>query len=166
MYAGSNYVQIENRLKKRGRSENYRRNLSSIGKSYARFCTYYNFLLFPADLEQLQDYAQFLSCSHESALSIANYVSSVRTVHHLAGLKAPDGDDYLTKLHMQGLKRQLAAPIKQATPLTPEILKAMAPFVDEKNTVQLAAWKAILCGFCMFFRASDLVPISIPKFDS
>ena len=76
------------------------------------------------------------------------------------------GNDILQQLYLstymaKALKRVLAHPIKQAAPMTPEILKHISRTINITDQVQLVSWTAILLGFIMFLRASNLVPDSM-----
>ena len=61
---------------------------------------------------------------------------------------------------MMGIRRTLKHKVKQAQPITIEILKRILPFVDVSNSKQLAIWVALLFCFVLFLRKSNLVPNS------
>ena len=48
--------------------------------------------------------------------------------------------------------------VKQAAPMTPQILVEIFEVVDFSDGVQFAAWTALLSGFYLLFRKSNLVP--------
>ena len=68
------------------------------------------------------DHMAYLTSSHESADSIANYISGLKALHGLAKKEFPKELDYKTKIELRGVQREKVHPIKQAAPITPEIL--------------------------------------------
>ena len=64
-----------------------------------------------------------------------------------------------------GLKRILPHAIKQAKPITPEILLKISKVVHYADNVELMAWVETLLGFYMFLRKSNLVPDTMDDFD-
>ena len=51
--------------------------------------------------------------------SVRNYISGIRTLHLVTGVKLPDLNDYEFKLTFTGLAKQMKVPVKQAQPITP-----------------------------------------------
>ena len=51
---------------------------------------------------------------------------------------------FLTKLAMKGLRLLLARPIKQAEPITPQLLYIMLEQIDVNSDEQVAVWTALL----------------------
>ena len=56
--------------------------------------------------------------------------------------------------------------VKQAEPITPEILLRMGRMVDYRDPIDKVAWVGTLLGFYMFLRRSNLVPEAMDKFDN
>ena len=69
------------------------------------------------------------------------------------------------KMFIQGLKRALEHDVKQAAPITPEILLKMSNVVNYTDQTEMVAWVATLVGFTMFLRKSNLVPDTRTTFD-
>ena len=63
------------------------------------------------------------------------------------------------------LKRIMPHAIKQAVPLTPEILARMGKVVNFTEIIDMLAWTATLVGFYMFLRKSNLVPDTMTTFN-
>ena len=78
--------------------------------------------MFPASPFQMCRYLQYLSEFHSTVDSSKNYVSGVRTLHHLLGLQPPACNDYLYKLTIQGIRRSKAHAVRQSEAMTPELL--------------------------------------------
>ena len=56
--------------------------------------------------------------------------------------------------------------IKQAEPITPQLLVHMSRVVNYKDKIEVIAWTAVLLGFYMFLRKSNLVPEAMDKFNA
>ena len=68
---------------------------------------------------------------------------------------------------MKGIRRQLQHHIKQAAPMTPHTLEKILTVVNFNDQKQLVCWVALLFGFHLFLRKSNLVPdteVHQPKF--
>ena len=55
--------------------------------------------------------------------------------------------------------------VKQASPITPQILARMSKVVNYRDKVEVIAWTATLLGFYMFLQKSNLVPDAMEKFE-
>ena len=146
--------------------ESTKRNLLTQLQSYQRFCSKFLLTPFPADNRQLCRYGQFLARTFESAEGVGNYQSGIRTCHALLGLPIPDPKEKLMQMFTQGLKRLLLHEIKQAAPITPEILLRMSRVVDYTDEIEMVSWVATLIGFTMFLRKSNLVPQTMTTFNA
>ena len=76
----------------------------------------------PASTETLSLFTQLLSRSFESTQSIKNYVSGVKSMHYLLGYSVDHINDVLINLGLKGIARLNTHSIKQAEPITPDIL--------------------------------------------
>ena len=125
--------------------------------------TYYH--IFPLDNTQLCRFGQHLSAIHSSLDSVNNYLSGIRTCTALLGFDTPDTNDRQMKMFSTGLKRAMPHSIKQAEPMTPEILVKLSRVVNYSDQVEVVAWTGVLLGFYMFLRKSNLVPDTMDSFD-
>ena len=89
----------------------------------------------------------------------------MKTFHKLLGLPAPDTSEFLTMLHMKGVRLTLARPIRQAQPISPMLLEKIFSQVDIQSQEQVVAWTALLYCFHMLLRKSNLVPDTQKKSD-
>ena len=110
-------------------------------------------------------FGQHLSATFESPESVGNYLSGVRTCLALLGLQVPDVQDRQMKMFIAGLKRAMPHAIKQAEPVTPELLVKLSKVVNFTNQVEMVAWTGLLLGFYMFLRRSNLVPETMDTFN-
>ena len=140
-------------------------NFKTHVTTYVNFCTFYGLDMFPADVLQECRYLQYLSELHESVNSSKSYIGGMRSLHEIFGFKPPSAEDYMYQLMVRGIRRIKCHVVRQALPMTSEILAGMAELVDIFDGAQLAAWVAILTGFHVLFRKSNLVPDSVATFD-
>ena len=144
-----------------------KKNLLSQMNSYEAFCKRYEFDYFPCNTKQLCRYGQFLKDikGFISAESIGNYISAVRTAHTLLGFDPPQSEDKQMKLFVNGLRNMLLHDVKQAKAIIPDILLRIYDVVDFTNQTDMVAWVALLIGFYLFLRRSNLVPETMNSFD-
>ena len=142
-----------------------KRNMLTQISSYKKFCDKYNLNYFPADNKQICRYGQHLARTFQSPDAVGNYQSAVRTFTALLGFPIPDPNEKHMKMFNQGLKRIMEHEVKQAAPITPEILLKMSRVVNYTNLTDMVAWVATLVGFTMFLRKSNLVPDTMTTFN-
>ena len=92
-------------------------------------------------------------------------MSGIRTCLALLGLPIPDVNDRQMKMFTTGLKRVMPHAVKQAEPVTPEILLRISKVVNYRDQVELVVWTALLLGFYMFLRKSNLIPDTMETFN-
>lgn len=134
------------------------KNLKSQALIYRRFCDFYGLQMFPAGAWQLVRYARYIANTVTSVETVGNYVSGVRRLHQLGGFPVPSAQEPNFQQLMRGLKFELAHPIKQAAPMTPDLLRRIYHMVDFSRAEELVSYTAILIGFYMFLRRSNLAP--------
>lgn len=122
--------------------------------------------MFPAGAWQLVRYARYIANTVTSHETVMNYLSGVRKLHELAGYPVPGPQEPNMKHLMRALKLELAHPVKQAIPVTPELLRSIYHCVDLQNVHDIVAYSALLVGFYLFLRKSNLVPEGKNSFDS
>ena len=142
-----------------------RRNKRSQAAIYTRFCESHGLNVFPADEWQLCRYAAYTATQVTTAGTVENYVGGVHTLQQLAGYPALPLSSPNLKLLMEGIKVALATPLRQAVPVTKELLLEIAQKIDWGNPYILCNYSAALTGFYMCLRKSNLVPVSTNQFD-
>ena len=145
--------------------ESTKRNLLTHLNSYQKFCERYLLQYFPRDNRQLCRFQQHLSKSLQSLDSVGNYLSGIQTILALLGLEVPDVKDRQMQMFSTGLKRTMDHAVKQAAPVTPQLLVSMSKVVNYRDRIEVIAWTATLLGFYMFLRKSNLVLDAMDKFD-
>ena len=133
-------------------------NIQTQIATYQRFCILFGFNYFPADKLQICQYAIFLSYFLECQETVVSYVAIVRRLHEMAGFECPGAHEVVFHMVQSGLKRKLAKATKQAKPLTPELLKVIHQQVNFDEPLETVAYVALLVGFYLFLRKSNMVP--------
>lgn len=139
-------------------AEGSRRNLKVQWESFLLFCTYFNFISLPTTTETLQLFSQFLSRTFKSTDSIKNYINGVKTMHLLLGFQVDHINKFILNLSIKGMAKLKPYCVKQASPMTPEILLQIASILDFDNPDSLVYWCLFLFAFFLLARKSNLVP--------
>lgn len=96
--------------------------------------------------------------------SIRHYLSAVRLLHLESGFPNPlDGDWFLSSL-MKGMKRFLGVPVRQKSPITPDLLLQIRELLDFSNHFDIVFWAACLLMFFSLLRKSNVFPPSLRLF--
>ncbi|KAI8484268.1 hypothetical protein Bbelb_380530 [Branchiostoma belcheri] len=109
-------------------------NLRTHLRTYMLFCTFYNLPPFPATVDTLETYAEFLSRSFRAPASIANYISGIKTFHILFGLDTAAFSSMDLALVLRGLKKQMGHTPRQKLPFTPEVLLKIHEQLDTSDS--------------------------------
>ena len=140
-------------------------NKRTHNTAYEHFCTEYMFDPYPSSNWQLVQFAQYLYAEHKKPETVENYVSSIRTLHRMAGFTKLEAGDIFFNLMVKGLKRQCTHPVKQAQPMTHSVLMLLFEKVNFNNELEAVAWTATLVGFNLVLRVSNLGPPTRKDFD-
>ena len=131
---------------------------------YWKFCYYYRLEPLPADQWQLVRFARYIGSGVTSFDTVTGYMSTIKRIHELGGFPFPQ-DLHLLKLEMMALRRELAHFIKKAPPVSPELLWKIHQQVDMTKSVNVTAYAALVVGFTLFLRKSNLVPDTVTSFN-
>ena len=121
-----------------------KKNLLCQLAAYEKFCNRYFLQYFPCNNTQLCRFGQHLSASFSSPDSVGNYISGIRTCLALLGQEIPDVNDRQMKMFIPGLKRVMPHAVKQAEPVTPQLLVKISKVVNFKDQVEMVAWTALV----------------------
>ena len=141
-------------------AEGTRKNFQVQWESYLLFCTYFQFVSLPTSTETLQLFAQFLSRIFKSTDSIKNYINGVRSMHLLLGYSVDHINKFILNLSIKGIAKLHPYCIKQAEPITPEILISISDTLNFQSHTDLVFWCLFLFAFFLLARKSNLVPTS------
>lgn len=139
-------------------------NLVTHSNKYRKFCQLLQIQPFPISEQNLCRYMAFLTFTLTSADSVMNYLSGLRKLHAYARVPMPSFSPYVDTVYA-GIKRLLAHHIQQAEPITPQILKRMALLVNRSHPKQVVIFTAIVVGFYLFLRSSNLTCKTQTSFD-
>lgn len=143
-----------------------KKNLRSQLNNYYEFCQKYRLEAVPADSRQVTRFAVFLhSQKGLNPRSINNNVAAVRTLHGLLEETIPEVSGYVHQAVLRGLKARHSAPVKKATPIDPFVFRLIKPFVNFKDPLELVCWVALLMGFHLLLRASNITSASRKHFN-
>ena len=141
------------------------KNLKFQAHIYLNFCRMHKLALFPADSYQMVRFARYIGNTVVTVGTVQNYAGGVRKLHDLGGFKVPDSGEPSFKLIIQALRFELAKPTKQAKAMTPQLLRQIYNHVDLNKPLEVVCYTAILIGFYLFLRKSNLVPDSSVTFN-
>ena len=154
------------RTKAQSLKDSTKRNILCYLTSYEKFCDRFLLTYFPCDNTQLCRFGQHLSRTFDSPDAVNNYISGVRTCMALLGFPIPDIKDKQMQMFSTGLRCSMLHEVKQAAPVTPELLIRLSKVVDYRDQVEMVAWVGVLLGFYMFLRKSNLVPDTMDTFNA
>ena len=137
-------------------------NFRTHTSSYIRFARRFGLVAFPLSESALTRYAAFLSFTVNAPKTVLNYINGLKSVQKLLNLP-PFIESPRLQLVLRGLKRTMRHCIRQAAPITPAMLLRMSKFV--RSTTDVVCFTALLVGFNLFLRKSNLVPDSCSSFD-
>ena len=147
-----------------GYRPNTQRNYRSRANIYIRFCQIYGLQPFPTTEWNLIRYARYLANGVTSFDTVKAYLSAVKRFHELSGWQFPT-QLYILKVEMMSIKRELVVPVKKAIPVSISLLKEMYGKINLSSAVDVVCYAALLLGFCLFLRRSNLVPETGTQFN-
>ncbi|XP_078603976.1 uncharacterized protein LOC144877804, partial [Branchiostoma floridae x Branchiostoma japonicum] len=133
-------------------------NLRTTLRTYLLFCAFYLITPFPATVDTLEVFAEFLARSFRSPASVVNYLSGLKTLHTLFGLNTRAFDSTHLALLKRGLHKQLRHTPKQAEPFTPPILLRIFEQLSLTDPLHATIWALLLLSFFTFQRKSNFLP--------
>ena len=139
------------------------KNLRSQWLCYFRFCLYFGLQTIPAATNVLCLFAQFLSRSFKSSSAVRMYLSGVNTLHLFLDLPPPCTTDFVLRLTLKGVAKELKHTPLQKLPITPQMLLDIRRCLDFSLELHVTFWSCCLFAFFLCARKSNLLPISIKK---
>lgn len=151
--------------KKNAFADGTRKNFATQWKAYLMFCLFFKFEVLPVNSEVLCLFAQFLSRSFKSIDSVRNYISGVKCLARLfVGQEFSESFDL--KLILRGLRKAHLHVVKQADPITPELLCKICVLLDFRNSFDCTWWCCAVFMFFLMARKSNMMPLSQSSFDA
>ena len=93
-------------------------------------------------------------------------MGGVCKIHILMRVAPPSTANIEVRMTVLGLNKCMAAPVRQAQPITPEIMLDMVTFLDLSKREDVVFWSVVVIGFLTFFRKSNLIPDAKDTFDA
>lgn len=124
-------------------------------KSYFNFCEMYGFIPLPATECVACLYITHLSHSLKYN-SIVNYLSGLWALHKMYGYHYPDPSSFLISSTLRGAKHELGAEVKQAPPMTVNLMRRIFLLLDVQKLDDLVFWLMLVAGARGLFRKSNL----------
>ena len=103
----------------------------------------------PVDEWQMVRFARYLANGVSSYDTVSGYISTIKRMHELAGVKYPE-NTHLLKLELMSIRRELAHLLKKAPPITPELLVKIHRKVMPVFGQDVTVYAAIVVGFTLF----------------
>ena len=153
-------------LRERGLAQGTWANKVSHLRAYEIFTTYFNVPDFPIQSEVLLRFIAFLGKGSHAYKSVVNLLGSIKWFASF--IDPPSAllfDTINVTSSIKGLKAQLSRPVRQKLPFSVSHLVKFCESLDLNNIKHLSCWCAILLAFFGCFRLSNLVPVSMCKFD-
>ena len=137
-------------------SDNTWKSRKSQWKRYNDFCTEFDLVPIPADVETVGIYIVYLSrtCCY---VTIANYISGVWALHDHWGVPHIDPTSFILRSTLQGAKRLLGCESVQSDPLSPEQMKMIWAVLDLSVCADVQFWTALCLMYRCLLRVSHVV---------
>ena len=142
------------------------KNFCSVLQKYYTFCRQYGLTALPASTDSLNRFAVITALRVKSPHTVSNYISALKSIHHVPDFPLDSFSDFSLRLTLWGLYRSMIYVSQWKRPITIQMLyqfaKILLPGGHTNNICLLAC---ILVGFFSFFRSSNLLPKSTSKSD-
>ena len=136
------------------------KNLACQWKAFRHFSLKYNIFIWPVPIHVLCLFAQYLSYTFHSVQAVKNYVAGVCKIHVLMQAEPPSLRHIEGQLTFLGLKKKMKSKPQQAHLINPDILLDLVIYLDLTKRHDLMFWGILVLGFFIFFRKSNLIPLS------
>lgn len=120
-------------------------------KRFSDFCEQYNLVVLPASVDTICLYITYL-CGQVKYSTIANYLSSVWSLHDYYGVEPMAKNSFLVKCTMRGARRLLGDSTLSADPLLPTDLVKIYHTLNYKSLLDLVFWTALCVGYRCLLR--------------
>ena len=157
-------TEAEQALIDKSKTQGTWKNIDQHVESYIDFCDGFDKDAFPVRSDVLCKFITSLFLDGCKYSTIKNYLSSISTAMQLREFE-PLEYPLRVRLTLEGICRFTEQMSERAHPITALMLKRMSIHVDPRDEEQLVAWGAIVVGFHLMLRKSNLVPDSGREFD-
>jgi hypothetical protein len=140
-------------------------NLKTQISKYREFCEEFGCREQPASVRTIMMYMEFLGQQFSAASTIRNYLYGVKLWHILNGFSGDQFNGYIVKRMHRGLEKKLKHNKRQALPITAQLLLDIKEVLNLDQPWDCTKWALYLTAFFLVCRKSNLVPVSVGKFD-
>lgn len=141
------------------------KNLQLQWTCFLNFCAFYDLQYAPAEEETLVLYLKFLELN-ESPKSVQNYLFGVKTMHHWLGFQVHGFKGIRVKHMLRAIFCNSTHVVKQASPITPQILADIRGTLNLSEIDHATFWAACVLSFMLMLRKSNFVPSKKSSFDA
>ena len=129
--------------------------LSGI-RTWIFFCRYFDFPIYPAQVQHLVLFLEFNSQTSKYE-HLKHLLYCVKYLHMCKDIPFPS-ESFELETTLQGLKRRLSGTVNQVLPITPEILRKIYAKLNLSRLADLAIWCCFLVTFYCLLRKANSVP--------
>ena len=133
-----------------------RKGMLSGIRTWIFFCMYFDFPIYPAQVQHLIFFLEFNSQTSKYE-HLKHLLYCVKYLHMCKDIPFPSGSFEL-ETTLQGLKRRLSGTVNQVLPITPEILRKIYEKLNMNKLADLAIWCSFLVTFYCLLRKANSVP--------
>ena len=133
-------------------------NICSCKKWYMEFCHYSETRPFPVTEFKLTKFASYLTDMVKTVETIKRYCGTMCQENELRGYRPAKRGIRFYKT-ITGIRKQMRHKIKQAEPMTDELLHDIRGVVNYHDDRQFVVWVALLTGFKLILCKGNIVPL-------
>lgn len=141
------------------------KNLEIQWACYKNFCAFYKLQLLPAQEETLVLFIKFLELNMKSPKTVYNYLLGAKIMHIWHAQDVSAFNSLRVKHMLRAVVKMSNHVVKQAHPITPQILARIRATLDFNKVDDITFWAMCLVSFMLMLRKSNLVPDTSKGFD-
>ena len=150
---------LEKQYIKNADAEGTQKNHETHRKKYNKFCSFSNTKPFPVNEFKITKFAMYLSDKMKMVESIKSYCATICQDNELKGFKPVKHGIKFYKT-ITGIHKEMHHRVERAQPMTKQLLQHIFTVVNLKDDRELTVWVALVTGFLLILRKSNLVPLS------
>ena len=140
------------------------KNMGWHVKAYRLFADHFQFSLLPLQMTHICLFMVHLAAQGKHQSTIKNYLNSLSTYGQLRGYHPLNLNNVFIRLTLQGILQTIKIESRMTKPLTLTMLSQMVHHINFNHPIQVAVWVAVVLGFHLLLRISNLVPNTALEF--
>ena len=133
-------------------------------KAYRLFADHFHFSLLPLQTMCICLFMVHLALQGKCQSTIKNYLNSLSTYGQLRDYHALNLNNVFIRLTLLSILQTIKIESRIAKPLTLTMLNQMVHHINFNHPLQVAPWVAVVLGFHLLLRKSNLVPNTALEF--